>query len=296
MPKLVTKATTEMLENYCDLTDETLAKFECEGIYLKAETGADASGSHPKFQTFKSDNDHLLAVGFRPYHILNDDGTTIYEELSLAPDTEILWGLIPAAETNDVVRTLTEKMEEEITFCNNNTLEIILRGRKIRLTCEIDTDQVDKKMMNKMCGCGGAICTLCNCTRVEANDPNWVRESGLKIDRCMTDVLEMADAIFKPDGTLKKKNMKSDDRDGVSSVPMEKGGLNSNLTIPSVHASINSLGHTSQINWFFNARHSFPNDTPIQGMMGKEKRTKEQQKAVDDAKIESMNNANDPEG
>ena len=112
----------------------------------------------------------------------------------------------------------------------------------------------------------------------------------------MTDVLEMADAIFKPDGTLKKKNMKSDDRDGVSSVPMEKGGLNSNLTIPSVHASINSLGHTSQINWFLNARHSFPNDTPIQGMMGKEKRTKEQQKAVDDAKIESMNNANDPEG
>ena len=70
-----------------------------------------------------------------------------------------------------------------------------------------------------MSGCGGAICTCCNCTRVQANDKNWVRQSGLKTDINTTDVLEMANAIFNPDGTMKKKCMKSDARDGVSSVP-----------------------------------------------------------------------------
>ena len=90
--------------------------------------------------------------------------------------------------------------------------------------------------------------------------------------------------------------MKSDDRAGASSMPMEKGGLNSNLTIPNVHAYINSLGHCQNLIWLFNARESFPNSIPIQGIMGTENRSAEQQVFVDIARDIFMDEANDPQG
>ena len=93
-----------------------------------------------------------------------------------------------------------------------------------------------------------------------------------------------------------RKGLKSDDLEGVGSMPMEQGGLNSNLTIPNVHAFINSLGHCQNIIWLYNARHSFPNSVPIQGIMGTEKRTDEQQVFVDIAKELFMDEANDPRG
>ena len=106
---------------------------------------------------------------------------------------------------------MVTKMKPEMVACNDhdNLLVITVSGLDIKLFCKIKCSQIDCKMMEQICGCGGAICLLCNATRSQANDPTWVIQ-GMPIDHNIEDVIEMANALFYAIGTKRpgKKHLK----------------------------------------------------------------------------------------
>ena len=90
-------------------------------------------------------------------------------------------------------------------------------------------------------------------------------------------------------------------RENITGLPYETGLLEINLNLPIIHAWIHVLKHLEQIAYFFNARHAYINEWPIQGLCGpKLKRSDEQKarekKAFKDSKQEFQDKASDPEG
>ena len=84
-------------------------------------------------------------------------------------------------------------------------------------------------------------------------------------------------------------------------MPYETGLLQINLNLPILHAWIHVLKHLEQCAYFYNARHAYINEWPIQGLCGpKPQRSPEQKKlekqALDDAKQEVQDKASNPEG
>ena len=99
----------------------------------------------------------------------------------------------------------------------------------------------------------------------------------------------MAYELFNEDGTPKKK-LRSDQRFGITGLPMESGDLEIHANLPILHAYIHVLKHFENIAFTFNARHKFEDpQNPKQGM-GTTK-TAEETEAVKAAKFEFMNNA-----
>ena len=215
-------------------------------------------------------------------------GLVVYKEKSLGPETEVPYFVIPGKETRDAVSSIVAKMKPEMVTCNdhNNPLTIMFSGSEIKLFCKIKTSQVDRKMIDQICGCGGAICVLCNATRTQANDPNWVSQ-GMPINREIDDVIQMANSLFYANGTKRpgKKNISSDDRNGVTQIPMEKGELGVMRNIPQVHSWINSCGYFQHIGHHLNAR------VFKQGLSNGRNRTKEENEAIKLAKLQFQSNA-----
>ena len=73
------------------------------------------------------------------------------------------------------------------------------------------------------------------------------------------------------------------------------------MNLPILHAWIHVLKHLEHCAYFFNARHAYINEWPIQGLCGpKPNRSKEQKirekEAKEDAKQVFQDEASDPEG
>lgn len=105
----------------------------------------------------------------------------------------------------------------------------------------------------------------------------------------------MAHNLFFPDGSPKKKYVKSDVRQGITGIPMEHGDLEINQNLPVLHLYIHILKHFEHIGYTFNARYAFEDpDHPKQGM-GTTK-TEEEKAYVQISKEEFKTKAKDKEG
>ena len=137
----------------------------------------------------------------------------------------------------------------------------------MRVKVNIRFSQFDRSLVEKISGVKGGICTLCKVTRKDANNIDRVRE-GFEINRNAKDTIEFAKILFNEDGSYKQatKKLTSDEREGLTGHPIETGELEIALNIPVLHAHIHSLGHFEHIAFYHNARHAFPNNTPIQGL------------------------------
>ena len=110
----------------------------------------------------------------------------------------------------------------------------------------------------------------------------------MAIDRDMADVVDMANKLFHPDGTQKKKTLpKSDARGGTTSHPEDDGWMGAQKNIPQVHAIINAAKHMQNLGHHLNA------EVFDQGMSGGHKKGADGQAAVYLAKIMMHDEAKD---
>ena len=201
-------------------------------------------------------------------------------------------------------------MIRDIKRCNEKDifdrpeLSVTIDGKEVRIQTDLSWTQFDRSLIEKISGMKGALCTLCKCSREDANDIQKIIE-GFEITRNNTDARLLASILFNADGTFKpgKKKLTSDQREGMTAHPMESGELQINLNIPILHAWIHVLKHLENIGFFFNARFSFPNNTPIQGLgqrkqegSSKKGKTQDQKDAVAASKKAFMEKANKKDG
>ena len=110
------------------------------------------------------DNENLILGGFRLISLKCHCGCglVVYKEKSLGPETEVPYFLIPGKETKNIVKIIANKMKPEVAACNdqNNPLIINVLGCEIKMYCDIKLSQLDRKMIDLLCGCGGGICHL----------------------------------------------------------------------------------------------------------------------------------------
>ena len=182
LTELITKATSQTIEHLTEIDINTL-----NHITVEATCGFDGSGRHSKHRTSKSDSDSIIYGGVRLYKISGCNNTVIYEEDSLAADTEIPWFLVPGQEKRDLVKDIAQKMEDEAKKCCKTALKVIINGKEIAVKFILRLTQADGKVVKTVTGLGGAICTMCKCTRAQCNDLRLV-EQRFKIERNMEDV------------------------------------------------------------------------------------------------------------
>ena len=89
-------------------------------------------------------------------------GLIVYKEKSLGPETEVPYFLIPGKETRESVKIIARKIKPELILCNdqNNPQIINVLGSDIKVFSKIKMSQLDRKMIDLLCGCGGGICHL----------------------------------------------------------------------------------------------------------------------------------------
>ena len=110
----------------------------------------------------------------------------------------------------------------------------------------------------------------------------------MAINRDMADVVDIANKLFHPDGTQKKKTLpKSDARDGTTSHPEDDGWMGAQKNIPQVHAIINAAKHMQNLGHHLNA------EVFDQGMSGGHNKTDDDKANVLIAKLVMHDEAKD---
>ena len=108
----------------------------------------------------------------------------------------------------------------------------------------------------------------------------------MAIDRNMDDVVEMANALFHPDGSQKKKYLpNSDSRLGTTGHPSDTGDLGAQKNIPIVHATMNVVKHLQNIGHHLNA------EVFNQGMSSGKKKSDEDKEKIKEKKQEMHDEA-----
>ena len=88
--------------------------------------------------------------------------STTHITISLGPETEVPYFLIPGKETKETVKIIARKIKPELTLVNdqNNPQIVNVLGSDIKVFSKIKMSQLDRKMIDLLCGCGGGICHL----------------------------------------------------------------------------------------------------------------------------------------
>ena len=180
----------------------------------------------------------------------------------------------PGKENSDLVRSITEKISEQVDFCMENKLETEIFGKKIKFDSDIKMTQIDHKIRQLQCGLGGAFCTCCDFSKDECNNIDQIK-LGFPITRDLVEIQAMYDKLVS-EGRLKKAS--SDEREGVTAEPMlnPNGYLKPHQFGSILHWRLNTLRWCSIMGHHYNIRDNFEDGLPVRGL-GKAKTPEEKE-------------------
>lgn len=139
MRKLIQNETKNTIENLADIPNPETAI--TDQLFSTWASGGDASGRHSIYRSCKTDanggedNYNIILGGMRLISVHNEKNELIYEEKSLGPDTEYPHYLIPGSESDDLLRKIIDKYQNEIKDVQNNPIQIkVPTFKKVSLT------------------------------------------------------------------------------------------------------------------------------------------------------------------
>ena len=140
--------------------------------------------------------------GYRPFKLRDTEGNIIWEEFSQAPDTQIIYFLIPGTESDENVRPIAKRMDYETK--NSSEIYIVVNGIRFKITITFHLT-ADGKLIEIWCSLLGAVCTACLCTRDDIHDPDCAL-AGFPITRTIVTINTRYKQLIEKDGRLIRRS------------------------------------------------------------------------------------------
>ena len=173
----LTKALPSRMEEL--LATEDIRPDDVPDLELNADVllPADSSGSHKQFQnkdininsrnlelgTFLSHHFlwkyytyfQMILGGFRPFHLEDKDGNTLWEQFSQGPESMSPYFIIPGKEDSTLMRKICKRMDKEAQ--TTEVFHVEIEGKKIKFTITFHLS-LDGKLIEMTCGLSKYLC------------------------------------------------------------------------------------------------------------------------------------------
>jgi hypothetical protein len=220
-----------------------------KALVAKFIMGLDASGNHAVYNTSSTlaegvDTTHIIVVGFSLISIKIDepDGEVVYlDKNSSCSEAEKSLGLIPGKETRETCGKLLVALDNAVDPIHSQPMLIACCDFNASVKADIGLTQLDGKMLTTASGLGGAYCTACTLSRVDAHKPKRI-EQGFEINRTIENTWQLYMELEDECGNVPVSQRDYQRCTGLTHHPLTTSEILQNF--PIMHSYIRAL------NWF----------------------------------------------